>query len=215
MSAIVAAVILGGGSAGAGGGTSLSIRVLNLGAVSDEDLARAYKVTRSVYEAADIDLTWVRCMVPAEPCAGPLRPGEVWIRIVPGPAAQTTGLSPLALGAASVDPNAKTGVIATVYVGQIAHLATEAEIRFDDLLGLVVSHELGHLLLGTITHTPTGLMQAGWSVSELRSGHVPQSRFSDIEAAHLRAGLARRAAPVGTGDGGELASALVVASVPR
>ena len=192
VSAVVVVAIVTGGSTAATAGTPLSVRVLNLGAVSDADLSTASAVTQAVYGAAGIDLAWVRCEAPEGACDDPLKPREVWLRIVPGAAPQTVGLAPLALGSANVDPVLKTGVMATVYVGQIARLARQAKVHFDDLLGLVVSHELGHLLLGTVTHEPTGLMQAGWSAAELRAGDFTESRFSDVEAAHLRAGLALR-----------------------
>lgn len=189
---VVATLLLTGSSAIALDGTTLSVRVLNLVSAADEDISGAYGVTRSVYRAAGIDLTWMRCEARERRCDGPLRPSEVWLRIVPGSATRNPRLPPLALGFANVDPSLKTGVVATVYADQVARLAQEAAVRFEDLLGLVVAHELGHLLLGSLTHEPMGLMRARWSAAELRSEHLVQWRFSDLEAAHLRAGLTRR-----------------------
>lgn len=174
-------------------GAALSVRVLNLVAVADEIDSRAYAVARSVYAEAGIDLTWVLCSAPRTACASPLGTREVWLRVAPGFAPPRPGLPPRALGFATVDPTLKTGKIATVYVGQIARLARQAETPFDTLLGLVVAHELGHLLLGSITHERTGLMRSEWSAADLRSEDFTPARFSDTEAAELRAGLARRA----------------------
>ena len=174
-------------------GTPPSVRVLNLVAVADEVNSRAYAVARSVYAEAGIDLTWVRCSVPEKVCAGPLGTSEVWLRVSPGFTPQRPWLPPRALGFATVDLTLRTGTIATVYVGRIARLARQAETPFESLLGLVVAHELGHLLLGSITHKRTGLMRAEWSAADLWSEDFTPARFSNTEAAHLRAGLARRA----------------------
>ena len=185
--------VLSWGTSLAADGTTLSVRVLNLVAVADEDISRAYAVARSVYAEAGIDLTWVRCSAPEKVCANALGTTDVWLRVAPGFAQRRPGLPPRALGFATIDPTLKTGKIATVYVGQIARLARQAETPFDTLLGLVVAHELGHLLLGSLTHERTGLMRSEWSVADIRSEDFAPARFSDTEAAHLRAGLARRA----------------------
>ena len=173
---------------------TLTIRVLNLADVGEDDVSRVLAVTRSVYAAAGIDVTWVSCSVSAAPCSDPLRPNEIWLRMAPGSATATPGRPPLPLGFANVDPVLKTGVIATIYVSPTARLAQEASMPSGTLLGWVAAHEVGHLLFGSTTHQRTGLMRAGWSAADLRDGHLAEEHFSADEAARLRAGLARRTA---------------------
>jgi hypothetical protein len=36
-----------------------------------------------------------------------------------------------------------------------------------ELLGHVIAHEVGHMLIGTVSHAPAGVMKARWTVQEL------------------------------------------------
>jgi hypothetical protein len=59
-------------------------------------------------------------------------------------------------------------------VKQLGTTASEAAV-----LGHVIAHELGHLLLGTGHHSDGGIMKAVWSG---RSGHQPYSNASPSKA---------------------------------
>ncbi|MEO5822443.1 MAG: hypothetical protein ABIT71_18195 [Vicinamibacteraceae bacterium] len=51
------------------------------------------------------------------------------------------------------------------------------------ILGRVTAHEIGHLLLGTNSHAPTGLMQATW---DLKRRHPSDWQFTSANAAKMR-----------------------------
>jgi hypothetical protein len=61
-------------------------------------------------------------------------------------------------------------VLITVYYDTIAHTwhhdYTDAEIP--SVLGCVVAHELGHLLLRDTSHSSSGIMQSQWSSDQMR-----------------------------------------------
>jgi hypothetical protein len=57
------------------------------------------------------------------------------------------------------------------------------------LLGLVMAHEIGHLLLPYEKHANTGLMRAGWSRTDIELAGRGQLRFSATEAGLIRAKL--------------------------
>ncbi len=71
------------------------------------------------------------------------------------------------LGDALIDPQKRTGVLATVYVNRTMRLARDLEIDHYKLLGRAVAHEIGHLLLATNAHAASGLMREIWSRDEL------------------------------------------------
>ena len=77
--------------------------------------------------------------------------------------------------------------LATVYVDRVEAVARGAGIDARTVLGLAIAHEIGHVLLNSNTHAPSGLMRADWSRNELRRKDAAAWHFLDIEAAHLRA----------------------------
>ena len=51
------------------------------------------------------------------------------------------------------------------------------------ILGRVTAHEIGHLLIGTNSHAPSGLMRASWNVkvaASRPSGSSPRDDASKI-----------------------------------
>jgi len=59
-----------------------------------------------------------------------------------------------------------------------------------DMLGFVIAHELGHLLLGSKTPTPpTGVMQAHWTATTLHEAAHNTLFFTSAQAATLRSRL--------------------------
>src|SRR5439155_10444253 len=54
------------------------------------------------------------------------------------------------------------------------------------LLGRVVAHEVGHLLLGTTAHSATGLMRARWNDEEARRDHPMDWLLSWADARQVR-----------------------------
>jgi hypothetical protein len=63
------------------------------------------------------------------------------------------------------------------------------------MLGAVMAHELGHLLLGEHSHSSEGLMQAHWSTEQLKNMGMGNLLFDARSAARVR----RRAAALDAG----------------
>src|SRR5262249_17262808 len=56
----------------------------------------------------------------------------------------------------------RRGTVAYVFYTRIQDFAWRYQIPVAQLLGLMVAHEIGHLLLPFNTHSPTGIMRAEW-----------------------------------------------------
>jgi hypothetical protein len=65
-------------------------------------------------------------------------------------------------------------------------------ISEDAVLGNIVAHEVGHLLLGTGQHSASGIMAASWSHKQLVSAAQGLLRFDRAERARLRDNVGRR-----------------------
>ena len=60
------------------------------------------------------------------------------------------------------------GTQADVFFGEVAnHAPTGANVS--NMLGHVIAHELGHLLLGSNSHATSGIMRSRWQAAELQS----------------------------------------------
>jgi hypothetical protein len=84
-----------------------------------------------------------------------------------------------------IDPQKRTGLLATVYVNRTLRLARELAIDHGKLLGRTVAHEIGHLLLATNTHAASGLMRELWSREELLRARGDDWILLPLDAAEI------------------------------
>ena len=134
----------------------------------------ALAVAGGILRAAGLAIEWRMCeegtgQNNSDPCAEALGPNELMIRFLRRPLSpDKAGQVPL--GTSVIDTHRAAGSLATIYVDRVASLARDSRTDIDTLLGRAIAHEVGHLLLGTTSHTPTGLMRAVWSTPALRAG---------------------------------------------
>ena len=67
------------------------------------------------------------------------------------------------------------GKYAFVFLEQIQDSAAQANVSWITVLAYTIAHEVGHLLLGSESHTGRGLMKANWDQSdylEMSQGHL-------------------------------------------
>jgi hypothetical protein len=60
------------------------------------------------------------------------------------------------------------------------------------LLGAVMAHEIGHVLLGSTEHSARGVMKARWGPTEFQELACKDRRFASTDAARLQAGASVR-----------------------
>jgi hypothetical protein len=59
-------------------------------------------------------------------------------------------------------------------------------VALADILGTVIAHELGHLLLGSNSHSGVGIMRAHWQGEELRRLSRGGLWFTNEQAGDMR-----------------------------
>ena len=97
-------------------------------------------------------------------------------------------------GEAFTDSEGKGTYIKLFY----AHLAdpnVHLPLGDGELLGYVIAHEVGHLLLGTDSHSHDGIMQGRWEDVQLREAGKGNLQFTSSQAALMRerlGGVTRR-----------------------
>ena len=160
-------------------------------------LDHAESTVGDLLHEAGIDSSWRNCRTTDGPssqsrdlCGDVLNASEVIVRIVRAPRAIT---DVEVLGYSHVDAYRRQGTLATVFADRVRELAAALRIDEATLLGRAITHEVGHLLLGTLEHSEKGLMRSAWNTAGRgRSDWF----FSSAEAARMHASLeARSLAP--------------------
>ena len=172
---------------GAGPSASLTVRLYNTSGIPAPELAAASRTAESILRDTGLNVTFRHCggaVSPADACEDRLAPSEVVVRIINAPALHTT-LTPDAYGMAYVVQETNRGWLATVFADRSDQAAARAGVEPGILLGRVMAHEVGHLLLGGGYHGDAGVMRANWPDALL--GRVGEEwRFSIVEATRMQ-----------------------------
>lgn len=165
-------------------GERMTVSVCVRGSLEPKYAGQAEATAASLFHAGGIDIAWANCELAPEGDDAVqqhwftlrLRDGEPFI--TPGPGAMDT------LGEAFFSED-QAGYIADVYYQPVKEIADNREAEFPRLLGYVMAHELGHLLLGP-AHAREGIMRADWDPRDLQAIRQGYLRFRPAEAARMR-----------------------------
>jgi hypothetical protein len=164
----------------------LIVNVYNGINLSSSDLKDAERTAERIFLYAGVQVTWMTGALAADsdphkpmvqPSAAVLRL-RIWTRAVAGKKA----MGHETLGFCLSRDNGEVVVLADAIQKRAAFGPTD----FTDLLGLAMAHELGHVLLRSMSHSAAGIMQARWTEKCLREDERGFLRFSAGEAALMR-----------------------------
>lgn len=177
-------------TASAGSSLTVTVRVYNSAHVPAQRLVTARRTAETMFRDTGLRVIFRPCGRQSaladvvDSCSEPLKPSEFVVRVIEAPVFNPA-LHPDAFGVAYVVKETNRGWLATVFSDRIGGAASRIGVEPDTLLGLVIAHEVGHLLLGVGYHGETGVMRADWP-DQLLSGARGQWRFSRLEAAAMR-----------------------------
>jgi len=148
-------------------GPGVAISVFNDLGISSEILMQAEEVSSQVFGEAGIHVDWVNCSPADQAPSGKVAcrraiPQHLHLRIVRrslNSRDSTFGISYLASDG--------SGFQADIFFEGIEKLGHQTFVDPAIILGHVAAHEIGHLLLGTNSHSPGGIMRAHWKMEEL------------------------------------------------
>jgi hypothetical protein len=163
----------------------IAVLVYNYAEVAPGILAGAEHQADRILNQAGVRAVWFDCSVKAGKldeksiCRSGLGNQNIVIRLLPRHIRPR--VPDFAFGVA-VSPG-----LASVYYGDAALLADRQKLRSDLplLLGCFVAHEIGHLLLDSEGHSPTGVMQAEWGPRQLEQALTGRMTFTPAQARNM------------------------------
>ena len=163
------------------GSMSVNVRVYNYARVAEGTLERAKQTAAHIFRQAGVQTNWFDCRLahadpPKDPeCAQPRRASDLVLRVLPESMAKRMGLPPTHFGFAPLATKGRGASHASVFFHKVEELARGQVTLHAVLLGHIMAHEIGHLLLGSNSHSRRGVMRAQWRDSELR--HAVDGKF--------------------------------------
>jgi hypothetical protein len=162
-------------------GTAITVLVFNFRQAPAETLVKAEMEAGRILEQAGVPVTWQDCPTGNETCRK--GPGRVFFLAVKAGPVQNKFLDTIS-GFAMPPAH-----LAVVYYDYLPRMPGGKSNKNDAalVLGCVIAHELGHLLLGAHGHSIAGIMQAHWGIEQTQRALMSQLSFLPEEAGLMRA----------------------------
>ena len=170
------------------GEPAATVLVYNHARVSRPVLAAAEREAGRIFDAAGVGIIWVECPMGSTtdraggPCLRKLKSTDIMLRVLPPPGQHRVK--------ADVFGFAISSNLASVYYDDAVRLAVEEEhVEVDAriILGCVIAHELGHLFLGTNSHSSAGIMRSPWDQKQVRQALMGTLLFTAEQAKIMKA----------------------------
>ncbi len=180
---VMAAVLVGSTRSAAGPLEPLTLEVLVLDGVGvpADILQQAQDEASRIFELSGIRLVWAGGRTP--------NARHVILKIASAPPSRKSR-QPGVLGLA-VETNQATGILAWLFYDRIDEHRRVLGLEAPLLLGHVMAHEMGHLLLPTGSHVQSGVMRGGWDKLQASLAKSRSLRFGPDETREIRAHLLR------------------------
>ncbi len=165
----------------------MNVSVCNQGRLPEALVVHAQTEAETVFLSMGVQVVWARCEeeVATEEAS---RGQRFIIRLRADRPPKTAGQASLdALGRSYVSAPGD-GYLADIYYKAVQQLAKVHGTDEDGVLGYVIAHELGHLLLGP-GHSPHGIMHAPWDTSDAIAVKQRGLKFTNREQERIRSNL--------------------------
>jgi hypothetical protein len=179
----------------------IAVRVYNFAPISERDLDAASQVTARILRKAGVRPDWQLCAAAEgqmpEACNAPMAADEVAVRIVRRPKLTKGALGCSECGTA-IEDSSGLGIYATLVYDCFNLLPRTEDLLPSFILGTLMAHEIGHLLLAGEDHSPQGIMRAQMRDRDWKLAAVGALVFTPDQADRIRSEVSRRTGSVAT-----------------
>ena len=179
--------------------TRIYMRVYNYAEAPDAVLGAAKAEATRIYRQSGIKLEWVDCPcsvedVPNYPACQSLAggPAVLQAKILPKSMAKRLGAPRLAFGLAMIPKDGGFAFHSSIFYHRVEALAQGGGVSRAVILGHILAHEIGHLLLGRGSHSGSGIMHVPWDKLQLRRASEGRLHFTSRQGKQIRAQVLRR-----------------------
>jgi hypothetical protein len=168
--------------------SQLSVCVYNDAKAPAPELARAERQTENILGRAGLRVNWPDCRAASHNShnsAVQSGPRELFLRIIPG---SNHLMGDSVFGVAFLSGNG-SGQYSDIFYERSLELHRDWGVDVGGILGAIIAHEIGHLLLGSNAHAAIGIMRAHWQGAELRLLSKGQLLFTPEQGARMRTNL--------------------------
>ena len=184
----------------------VTISVFDRAGVPTELLTAAEGEASRIFLQAGVETSWLNCSKPltvgqseAMPC-GTIGTGHLIVEILPDANSQRLHFHLEVLGTATLVGKGQ-GFYCYLFYDRIERLARGSQLSQPILLGDVLAHETGHLMLGSNSHSLVGIMSGKWSGDGLRRVSQRVMFFDPSQSRTIRQRLNANRAHVETSEG--------------
>ena len=171
---------------------TITILAYNMAEAPRDILRGAEREATRIFSQAGVGVSWFDCTAEHSVVGSQNVCQEGW-----GPV--NIGLRVLAKPTASRNPQGdrfgfaiSPGLASMYYDYRARFISDEFGMGLPLILGCVIGHEIGHLLLGPNSHSTEGVMQAEWGQRHLRQALMRDLLFSPQQSRLIQAEVSRR-----------------------
>ena len=174
----------------------IRVRLYNYAGVPQTTLASAKADASAILQTAGVSVGWAECPLREDDvskdaaCHLPLSPRDLQMRVLDPGMAKRVRASRHCLGYALLADGFDS--IAAVFFHRAVDLEGATLATRATILGAMMAHEIGHLLLKQNHHSETGVLRAFWGDEDLKMAAKGRLRFSPEEARLLASMVSRR-----------------------
>jgi hypothetical protein len=152
------------------------IVLLNEASVSGVVASRAQAEVARFYRSIDVDIVWV-------PQTAAVSPDLRYMRLTDWEPKDVRFSD--ALGMVPAEPGVR-GVHGYVFWRRVQRLGRRLVFDAEAVLGALIAHEIGHMLLPEGSHSEAGVMLGAWSIAQYRMAAGGRLQFSSESARMIR-----------------------------
>ena len=165
--------------------------------------SRQARINR-IFTQIDIQTDWLNCptspelMVTNRACAAKPGPDNLTLNLLPRSMSKKYGFNSGIFGFALPTAKGLPGQSISLFIERVLDLSYYSGVgtSFEDaqaiILGHMILHEVGHLLLRPNSHSPSGVMGFPWDKRTLTNMERGRLKFSTGESSKIRKELQRR-----------------------
>lgn len=178
---------------------AVGIRIHDYAHIQEAALARAQEVVSGMYSTIGVRTDWLEPLQQSDGVfdgIGARKGGtsDLVIIILTSEMANRGEFPDSTMGYAAVAPGVG-GRVAYVIYDRVRDFAGDTMVDDMRMMGIVMAHEIGHLLLTHQSHSAGGLMRGRWQQSEFRPARRFDLQFSEPQAVEIRRTLRWGMAP--------------------